>query len=152
MIRIYHKDTKNTKFFNQNTKWFSMDIEQIGKQIVDSALQVHKALGPGLLESAYQVCLKHELEKRGLRVDCEVQLPIVYDGQKIDAGYRIDVLVEDLIINENKVVEEITAIHKAQLLTYMKLKQCWLGYLLNWNNSLMKDGIKRMVNGEKPSN
>ncbi len=127
-----------------------MDIEAIGKIIVDSAIEVHRNLGPGLLESAYQTCLAHELTKRGLRVACEVVLPIAYDGVRIDAGYRIDMLVENCIIIENKVVDQITAVHEAQLLTYLKLKGLWLGYLLNWNTTRMSNGIHRMVNGDKP--
>jgi GxxExxY protein len=127
-----------------------MDINQISKIIVDSAIHVHQTLGPGLLESAYQACLQHELTKRGLRVACEVTLPLVYDGLTIEAGYRIDMLVEDCIIIENKVVEKIHPVHEAQLLTYLKLKECWLGFLLNWNTYRMKDGIRRMVNGPKP--
>jgi len=123
-----------------------MDIEEVAKQIVDAAIKVHRALGPGLLESAYQHCLAYELRKRGLRVDCEVTLPIVYDGQQIDAGYRIDMLVEDAVIIENKTVEQLLPIHQAQLLTYLKLRDCRLGFLLNWNVTLMKHGIKRMVN------
>ena len=123
-----------------------MDIEEVGRQIVDAAIQVHRALGPGLLESAYQACLAYELRKRGLRVECEVLLPVRYDGQQIDAGYRIDMLVEGMVIIENKTVERLLPIHQAQLLTYLKLRDCRLGYLLNWNVSLMKQGIKRMVN------
>jgi len=123
-----------------------MDIEEVARQIVDAAIKVHRALGPGLLESAYQHCLAYELRKRGLRVDCEVTLPIVYDGQQIDAGYRIDMLVEDAVIIENKTVEQLLPIHQAQLLTYLKLRDCRLGFLLNWNVTLMKHGIKRMVN------
>jgi len=123
-----------------------MDIEEMARIIVDSAIKVHRALGPGLLESAYQNCLAYELRKRGLRVDCEVTLPIVYDGQQIDAGYRVDMIVEDCIIIENKAVDQILPIHQAQLLTYLKLRDCRLGFMLNWNVRLMKDGIKRMVN------
>lgn len=123
-----------------------MDIEQVGRQIVDASIKVHRALGPGLLESAYQTCLAYELRKRGLRVDCEVLLPLAYDGVKIDAGYRIDILVEDRVIIENKTVEKLMPVHQAQLLTYLKLRDCRLGFLLNWNVSLMKHGIKRMVN------
>ena len=123
-----------------------MDIAEVGRQIVDAAIQVHRALGPGLLESAYQACLAYELRKRGLRVECEVLLPVRYDGQQIDAGYRIDMLVEGMVIIENKTVERLLPIHQAQLLTYLKLRDCRLGYLLNWNVSLMKQGIKRMVN------
>jgi GxxExxY protein len=123
-----------------------VDIEQVGRQIVDASIKVHRALGPGLLESAYQTCLAYELRKRGLRVDCEVLLPLAYDGVKIDAGYRIDILVEDRVIIENKTVEKLMPVHQAQLLTYLKLRDCRLGFLLNWNVSLMKHGIKRMVN------
>jgi GxxExxY protein len=123
-----------------------MQIENNAKTIVDSAIQVHRVLGPGLLESAYQQCLTHELRKRGLMVACEVTLPLIYDGAQIDAGYRIDMLVEDCIIIENKTVDALAPIHLAQLLTYLKLRNCQLGFLLNWNVKLMKDGIKRVVN------
>ena len=90
-----------------------MDIEEVAKNIVDASIKVHRALGPGLLESAYQHCLAYELRKRGLQVECEVLLPIVYDGQQIDAGYRIDMLVEDRIIIENKTVKKMLPIHQA---------------------------------------
>ena len=123
-----------------------MDIEQVAREIVDSAVKVHRALGPGLLESAYQQCLAHELRKRELQVVCEVTLPVNYDGLEIDAGYRIDMLVEGSVIIENKAVDELLPIHQAQLLTYLKLHNCRLGFLLNWNVPLMKRGIKRMVN------
>lgn len=124
-----------------------MDVEEVAKIIVDSAIKVHRALEPGLLESAYQQCHAYELRKRGLKVETEVVLPIAYDGQEIDAGYRIDELVEDRVIVENKAVESILPIHEAQLLTYLKLRKCKIGFLLNWNVPLMKQGIKRMVNG-----
>lgn len=127
-----------------------MDIEEVGRVIVDSAIKVHKALGPGLLESAYQTCLAYELTKRGLTVACEVPLPVTYEGQTIDTGYRIDMLVENSVIIENKVVDDLAPIHEAQLMTYLKLKGCWLGYLLNWNTVRMKYGIRRMVYGIKP--
>ena len=123
-----------------------MDIEAVAAIIVDAAIQVHRALGPGLMESAYQKCLIYELRKRGLRVESELLLPIEYDGQLIDASYRIDMLVEGCIIIENKCVERLLPIHEAQLLTYLKLRDCRLGFLLNWNVVLMKNGIKRMVN------
>ena len=123
-----------------------MELEEIAKQIVDAAIQVHRSLGPGLLESAYQTCLAYELRKRKLCVECEIQQPISYDGQLINIGYRIDMLVEDCIIIENKTVEQILPIHEAQLLTYLKLRNCRLGFILNWNVTLMKYGIKRMVN------
>lgn len=121
------------------------DIEAIAADIVDAAIKVHKALGPGLLESAYQHCHAHELRKRGRKVLTEVTLPIVYDGEEIDAGYRIDELVDHTVIVENKTVDSLSPLHEAQLLTYMKLKDCHLGFLLNWNVLLMKNGIKRVV-------
>jgi len=122
------------------------DIEEIGRNIVHSAITVHKALGPGLLESVYQKCLAYEIEKVGLTVDCEVPLPVKYESVTIDAGFRIDMIVQNLIIIENKTVDKIAPIHEAQLLTYLKLTNLKLGFLLNWNVPLMKDGIKRMVN------
>ncbi len=122
------------------------ELERIAKIMVDAMIHVHRALGPGLLESTYQKCLAHELQKRGLHVQCEVMLPVVYDGVEIESGYRIDMLVQDAIIIENKVVEKINPIHEAQLLTYLKLSGCKIGFLLNWNVNLMKYGIKRMVN------
>jgi GxxExxY protein len=123
-----------------------MDIENIATKIVSAAIKVHTALGPGLLESAYQKCLAYELSKDGSKVDCEVILPIKYEDIDIDAGYRIDMLVGDSIIIENKTVEKILPVHEAQLITYLKMRRCKLGFLLNWNVPRMKDGIKRMVN------
>lgn len=123
-----------------------MDIEEIAKKIVDAAIKVHTALGPGLMESAYQKCMEYELKKEGVPVECEVILPISYERIKIDAGYRIDMFVGSTIIIENKTVENLLPIHEAQLLTYLKMKNCRLGFLLNWNVPRMKNGIKRMVN------
>ena len=123
-----------------------MDIEKIGKDIVHCAIKVHKALGPGLLESAYQKCLAYELEQFGHKVQCELLLPIEYGLVKIDAGYRVDMLIDDCVIIENKAVEAIQPINKAQLLTYLKMKKLQLGYLLNWNVPVMKQGIVRMLN------
>ena len=124
-----------------------MDIELIATRIVEAAIKVHTALGPGLLESAYQKCMDYELKERGSRVECEVILPIAYEKIMIDAGYRIDMLVDSCVIIENKTAEKILPVHEAQLLTYLKMKNCKLGFILNWNVSRMKDGIKRMVNG-----
>jgi len=123
-----------------------MNIEKIAKLIVTSAIEVHKTLGPGLLESVYQKCLAYELENNDLRVACEVPIPVRYKEVCIDIGFRIDMMVEDKVIIENKTVESILPIHKAQLLTYLKLTDLKLGFLLNWNVVLMKDGIKRLVN------
>ena len=129
------------------------DIEAIAKDIVDAAFKIHKEFGPGLLESAYQACHAYELQKHGHVVLTELKLPILYDGQEFDQGYRIDELVDDLIIVENKAVDEVHPIHMAQLLTYMKLKNVKLGFLINWNVKLIKNGIQRVVNGlEEPPN
>ncbi len=123
-----------------------MELEQIAKLIVHCAIKVHKALGPGLLESVYQKCLAYELERSGLIVKCEVPVPVQYGDVKIDAGFRADMIVENSIIIENKTVEQIAPIHEAQLLTYLKLTNLNIGFLLNWNVTLMKNGIRRMVN------
>jgi len=121
-------------------------IESIGREVVDSVVKVHKALGPGLLESAYQGCLAHELENRGHSVALEVQLPVRYEDIEIEAGYRLDMLIDNQIIIENKAVTELLPIHKAQLLTYLKLADIKLGFLINWNVPVARNGIKRMVN------
>jgi GxxExxY protein len=122
-------------------------INQISGEIVDAAMKVHTALGPGLLESAYEGCLKHELTKRGLKVLSQVTLPVIYDGVKIDVGYRIDLLVEDAVIVELKVVERLTPLNEAQLLSYLKLSGRKLGLLINFNVEHLKNGIKRIANG-----
>jgi len=103
-----------------------MDKEKIATQLIDSAIKVHSHFGPGLLESAYQKCLAYELNKRGIKVQTEIIQPLKYDNISIDAGYRIDMLIEDCIIVENKTVDQILGIHEAQLLTYMKLRGCSL--------------------------
>lgn len=123
-----------------------MEIEKIGRIIVNSAIKVHKALGPGLLESAYQKCLAYEMSKNMLDVNCEVPLPLQYEDIRIDVGFRADMIVENAVIVENKTVDKLAPIHEAQLLTYLKITGMRLGFLLNWNVVLMKDGIKRMVN------
>jgi len=122
-----------------------MELEQIAKLIVHCAIKVHKALGPGRLESVYQKCLAYELERSGLIVKCEVPVPVQYGDVKIDAGFRADMIVENSIIIENKTVEQIAPIHEAQLLTYLKLTNLNIGFILNWNVTLMKHGIRRMV-------
>ena len=121
-------------------------LDDIAKIIVDSSIKVHRALGPGLLESAYQKCLTVELRNRGLRVDCEVPVAVIYEGVEIEVGYRADMIIEDCIIIENKTVDQLAKIHEAQLITYLKLRNSQLGFLLNWNVVLMKDGIKRIAN------
>ena len=123
-----------------------MDIEEVGKQVADSAYRVHVALGPGLLESVYQTCMVHELKKRGLNVDSEVPVAVLYDDLRLDAGYRIDLLVEGLVVVENKCVEQLLPIHQAQIITYLRLGGYQLGYLINWNVKRIKDDIHRFAN------
>jgi len=115
-------------------------------QVVDGAIRVHSALGPGLLESAYEACLAHELRKRGLGVRTQVPLPIVYDGVRIDLGYRIDLLVDDAVVVELKAVTRLHPIHEAQLLSYLKLSGHRVGLLINFHSLHLRDGIRRMVN------
>lgn len=125
-----------------------MNENEIGKIIVSAALAVHKELGPGLLETVYEVILAHELERRGLSVARQVSIPIEYHGIKFDEGFRADILVENKVIIELKSVESVSNAHKKQVLTYLRLTGCKLGYLLNFGEALMKDGISRIVNGE----
>ncbi len=119
---------------------------EIGKIIVDSALSVHKMLGPGLLESTYEATLKYELIESGLFVESQKELPVVYKDVKLDIGYRIDLLVNKKVIIEIKSVECLHDVHLAQVLTYLKLSNCKLGYLINFNVKMLKDGIRRVVN------
>jgi GxxExxY protein len=122
-------------------------INQLTGQIIAAAMRVHTTLGPGLLESAYRACLVHELRKQGIRVASEVGLPVIYQGQKIDLGYRIDLIVADSVIVEIKCVEAINPVHKSQLLSYMRLSGRHVGLLINFHVEHLKDGIKRMVHG-----
>ena len=119
----------------------------LATEIIGAAIEVHKQLGPGLLESTYETCLAYELELLGLKVKRQLALPVVYKEVKLDAGYRIDLLVENRVIVEIKSVEAFAEIHTAQLLTYLKLKDLKLGLLINFNEVLLKNGIKRMLNG-----
>ena len=113
--------------------------------MVDAAIKVHRALGPGLLESAYEHCLAHELHARGLEVSRQVSLPIEYDGLRLDAGYRLDLVIRNSVIVEVKAVEVLSRLHEAQILTYLKLSGFRLGYLMNFNTALLKHGIRRIV-------
>jgi len=123
-----------------------MEDNDITNLIIGSAIEVHKTLGPGLLESAYQECLLYELKNKNLQVKKEVALPVVYKEVKLDHGYRIDLLVEDRIVIELKTVECFTDVHFAQILTYLKLGGYDLGLLINFHTSLLKNGIKRFTN------
>lgn len=131
------KNAKNAKFMTEN---------ELSKIVFDSALKVHQTLGPGLLESAYEECLFYELKKIGLDVQKQKALPLVYEGVKLDVGYRIDIIIENKLIIEVKSVDALNDVHIAQLLTYLKLTNCKLGMLINFNVVLIKNGIKRIVN------
>ena len=122
-----------------------VSADEVAEDIVDAALKVHRALGPGLLESAYQACLTHELRGRHHRVECEVALPLEFEGMRIEVGYRIDMRIDELVLLENKTVEKILPIHLAQLLTYLKLSGLTLGLIINWNVILLRDSIQRVV-------
>ncbi|GAB3665917.1 GxxExxY protein [Echinicola sediminis] len=122
-----------------------MELNNITELILKSAYKVHTALGPGLLESSYQACLKYELEKEGLVVELEKPLPLIYEEVKLDCGYRIDMLVEKEVVVELKTVEQFTDVHIAQVLTYLKLSNKELGLLLNFNTKSLKNGIKRLI-------
>lgn len=124
-----------------------MGENEIGERVLGCALKVHKALGPGLLEGAYETCLAHELTKAGLDFMRQVPMPLVYDGIEIEAAYRLDLLVASLVVVEVKAVQALSEIHRAQLLSYLKLGRYRLGYVLNFNVPRMKDGICRLANG-----
>ena len=123
----------------------SPEHDAIARDIVDSAVAVHRTLGPGLLESVYEHCLAYELQSRGYRIDRQVALPVVYRDVCLEAGFRIDILVNDLVVMELKTVERLLPIHEAQLLTYLKLSGKRLGFLVNFNVPLIKEGIRRMA-------
>ncbi len=137
-----HKEgTEYTSFFKQMTE------NEISKIVFESALKVHKVLGPGLLESAYEECLFYELKKSNLKVEKQKALPLIYEEVKLDVGYRIDMIIEDKFIVEVKSVEALTDVHLAQLLTYLRLSDCRLGLLINFNVKLLKEGVRRVING-----
>ena len=121
-------------------------VNQLTKQIIGAAIEVHKLLGPGLLESAYEICLTYELEKLGFKVERQKALPVVYKDIKLDQGYRIDLLVENKVVVELKAVDLVTDVHKAQVLSYLKFSGCQIGLLLNFNVTLLKNGIYRIIN------
>lgn len=123
-----------------------MTENEISKIIFDCSLKVHKTLGPGLLESSYEECLFYELNKHGLNVQKQKALPLIYEEVKLNVGYRIDLLVENKVIIEVKSVETLNDIHLAQVLTYLKLSNCKLGMLINFNVTLIKNGIRRVAN------
>lgn len=123
-----------------------MEVNSITEKIIGCAIKVHRALGPGLLEKTYEVCLAHEIVKEGLVVRRQVELPVIYDGLRLDAGYRIDLLVEERVIVELQTVEQFHPIHEAQLISYLKLSNLKVGLLINFNVTMLKSGVKRLMN------
>lgn len=136
------EDTKKHQVFFEP---LTLKEQEIAKQIVSSAFEIHKTLGPGLLEKVYEVCFCHELTKRGLAVKRQIDVPIVYDNITFKEGLRLDVLVEDLVICELKALDQVNPVWEAQLLSHLKLSNKRLGFLINFNVPLIKQGIKRMV-------
>lgn len=122
------------------------ELNKLGEQIIGAAMKVHTALGAGLLESAYEICLAHELTKLGFRIERQLALPIVYDGIKLDCAYRLDIVVEKMVVLELKATDKLQAIHSAQLISYLKLGNYPLGYLFNFNSIHLRDGIQRLAN------
>ena len=137
-----------TQRANMNYSTTTKNENELSKIVFDAALNVHRNLGPGLLESSYKECLFYELTKAGVRVEKEKALPLVYKEIKLEVGYRIDLLVENKLIKETKAVDALNDVHLAQVLTYLKLSNCKLGLLINFNVSLLKNGIKRVINGK----
>jgi GxxExxY protein len=121
-------------------------LELVGRQVIDASMRVHTRLGPGLLEGTYETCLTLELQNRGLRVERQRVLPLVYDGQEIENAYRLDLLIEEMVIVEVKSVDRLNDLHLAQSLSYLRLGRYALGYLLNFNVTHMKQGVRRVVN------
>jgi GxxExxY protein len=122
------------------------ELNEISRRVIGAAISVHRELGPGLLESAYEACLAHELTTLGMRIERQKALPVVYRGVRLDCGYRLDLVAEEKVLVELKAVEKIDKIHEAQLMSYLKLSGCKLGLLINFNVRVLKDGIHRIVN------
>lgn len=120
-------------------------VERIGREIVDAALAVHRALGPGLLESVYEACLAEELKRRGLASERQVSVPVVYGDVRMETGFRLDLLVEGSVVVEIKSIDAVASIHRAQVLTYLRFSGRRLGYLINFNATLLKNGLQRLV-------
>ena len=124
-----------------------MEINQITEAIIGAAMKVHSALGPGLLEKAYEVCLAHELRKAGFQVKTQVKLPVIYDGVRVELGYRLDLLVNELVIVELKCCEKIIPLYEAQIISYLKLSGKRVGLLINFHVRHLRDGIRRFIEG-----
>ena len=129
----------------KNSTGDQVELNELTRQIIGAAIEVHRHLGPGLLESAYETCLAYELGQLGLSVEQQKGLPLIYKEIRLDQGYRIDLLVEEKVVVEIKVVDKITSIHEAQVLSYLKFSGCQIGLLLNFNVKLLKNGIRRFI-------
>jgi GxxExxY protein len=137
---LYHEGTKNTK----GTKVSALALSY---EVIGAAIEVHRLLGPGLLESVYETALCKELELRGISVERQVSVPVVYKGTPLECSLKLDLLIERIILVEVKSVEKLVDIHKAQLLTYLRLRELWLGILINFNVQVLRDGVRRLLNG-----
>ncbi len=135
------EDTEGAKIVKNRS------LNQLTEAIIGAAIEVHRELGPGLLESTYEACLTHELRQRGLRVEQQKALPVVYHAIRLECGYRVDLLVEGLVIVEIKAVDALAPIYQAQLLSYLNLSGCRVGLLINFNTRMLKEGIRRLVLG-----
>ena len=144
MAVLEHEDRQGRED-HKGASAISAGVEAVGREVVDAAIKVHRVLGPGLLESAYEQCLAHDLRLRGLSVRRQVVLPIEFEGLRLDAGYRLDLLVNDAVIVEVKSLEALSRLHEAQLLTYLRLSSYRLGYLLNFNAVQLRQGLRRFV-------
>ena len=145
-LRTYteiHRESQSSTVKNKYEK--DMKINEITQKIIGCAIEVHRNLGPGLLESAYEECLAFELKEAGLNFRRQQPTPVIYKEIKLDCGYRIDILVENLVVLELKVVDEFCPVHKAQMLTYMKFSNMRFGLLINFNVTVLKNGIKRFI-------
>ncbi|MCL2709338.1 MAG: GxxExxY protein [Planctomycetaceae bacterium] len=147
VFALKNLNAKNAKIHTEGAKDEGIMTEnELSSIVINAGLKVHKTLGPGLLESAYEECLYYELQKSGVLINKQKALPLVYEGVKLDAGYRIDLLIENKLIVEIKAVDALNDLHLAQVLTYLRISGCRLGLLINFNTVLLKDGIRRVVN------
>jgi GxxExxY protein len=142
---LNHEGTKGTKNGKMGFEKIEPELERSATAVVDATYKIHKHFGPGLLENAYEACLVRELLKRDLKVERQVEVPLMYEGEKVEVGFRIDLLVQDCLIVELKATESLLPIHEAQIITYLKITNRRLGLLINFNVPLIKNGIKRVV-------
>jgi GxxExxY protein len=138
-----HKEYKDN--LKMNSDIIKKKSNSLSQQIISASIEVHRVLGPGLLESAYEECLCHELNHRSIQIKRQVPVPLIYKNIKLDCGYRIDILVEELVLIELKSVERLDPLHHAQVLTYLRLRNLWLGLLINFNVPVLRLGLKRLV-------